>query len=191
MSTIRPRPRVRRPHAAVGALAVALGLALCAVLPTPSVPTALAQSLRCSIYLTQQRIPGDLSERGLINFARRHRARALRETSEEELDERSWISSAVFAFNRPPGDLEFHVLFYDMEEGRQFLREMSVFLGNRQDKTVLHRIRLPRPTFKPNREHELVVTVRRQEVGRVRFETSGEEVRHTGMVDFTEGENEP
>lgn len=163
----------------------AAGLAAAAVLG-PRVD-AEAQALRCQIFLTQARIPNGLSERGLVGFARGHRARALRETSEATLNERRWLANAVFQFNRPPGDLEFHALFYDVTEGsRNFIREMSVFVSDRAQRTVLHSLLLPRPTFRPNRRIEMVVTVRRQEVGTVRFETAGEEVRHSGTVSFTD-----
>lgn len=147
---------------------------------------AQAQRLRVQVYLTQARIPRTLSERGLIGFARGHRARRLQETTEEDLNERSWRANAVFAFNRPPGDLEFHALFYDRQDGpRNFIREMSVFVSDREQRTVLHRIDLPRPTFRPNRRIEMVITVRRQEVGSTTFDIVGEEIRHTGQVDFT------
>jgi len=149
--------------------------------------TAEAQRVRCTIHVTQARVPNSLSERGLINFARRHRAARLRETTEEELNDRKWMANAVFAFNRPPGDLEFHALFYDVTDGaRQFIREMSVFTSDRSQRTVLHRINLPRPTFRPNRRIEMVVTLRRQEVGRTRFIVDGEEIQHSGQVDFSD-----
>lgn len=147
------------------------------------------RGLRCQVHLTQARIPGNLSERGLVGFARRHRAARMRESTEPELNDRKWLANAVFSFNRPPGDLEFHALFYDITDGpRTFIREMSVFVSDRSQRTVLHRIRLPRPTFRPNRRIEMVVTVQRQEVGSTRFIIDGEEVRHSGMVDFTDEE---
>ena len=148
---------------------------------------AEAQRIRCRIYVTQARVPRSLSERGLIRFARRHRARRLRETTAEELDDREWRANAVFAFNRPPGDLEFHALFYDITDGpRDFVREMSVFVSDRSQRTVLHRMNLPRPTFEPNERIEMVVTLRRREIGRTRFRILGEEEQHSGQVDFTE-----
>lgn len=164
--------------------------ALCALaISWPEVRAEAQRGLRAQIYLTQARIPRTLSERGLIRFARGHRARQLRESSEAELNDRKWRANAVFAFNRPPGDLEFHALFYDVEGGvRNFVREMSVFTSDREQKTVLHRLSLPRPTFRPNRRMEMVVTVRRQEVGKTTFTVVGEEVRHSGQVDFTDSQ---
>lgn len=148
---------------------------------------AEAQRLRVQIFLTQARIPNGLTERGLIGFARGHRAARLQESDEANVRERRWHANAVFSFNRPPGDLEFHALFYDVQDGpRNFIREMSVFVSDRTQRTVLHRLMLPRPTFRPNRRIEMVVTVQRQEVGSVRFDLIGEEVRHTGQVDFTD-----
>ncbi|HJL19520.1 MAG TPA: hypothetical protein RMH99_27910 [Sandaracinaceae bacterium LLY-WYZ-13_1] len=182
---------VRRIPRTLSALLTTTAAGLCALaILWPDVP-AEAQRVRCRIYVTQARVPRTLSERGLIRFARRHRARRLRETNDEDLEEREWRANAVFAFNRPPGDLEFHALFYDITDGpRDFVREMSVFVSDRTQRTVLHRINLPRPTFEPNKRIEMVVTLRRQEVGRTRFELIGEEVQHTGMVDFSGGDDD-
>jgi hypothetical protein len=158
-----------------------------AVLAPELVATAQGR-LRVDIFVTQAQIPQSLTERGLIGFARGHRAARLQESTEENLRERRWHANVVFAFNQPPGDLEFHALFYDIHDGpRNFVREMSVFTADRSQRTVLHRLMLPRPTFRPNRRMEMVVTVRREEVGSTRFEVVGEEVRHTGQVDFTTG----
>ncbi|MGE0792195.1 MAG: hypothetical protein AB7S26_41365 [Sandaracinaceae bacterium] len=175
-------------------ISTTLGAAFALVLGAALVmqPAAQAQrggGLRCQVFLTQARIPDGLSERALIGFARGHRAARMAETGEQNLQERTWLSNAVFSFNRPPGDLEFHALFYDVTDGpRTFIREMSVFVSDRTQRTVLHRIRLPRPTFRPNRRIEMVVTVQRQEVGSTRFIIDGEEVRHSGQVDFSDEE---
>ena len=149
-------------------------------------PTAQAQRLRAQVYITQHRIPRSLNERGLIRFARGHQARRMRETTEEPIPERQWKGDMVVAFNRPVGDLEFQALFYDIEGGsRTFIGPpLSVFLNNRDDKTFVQRVRLDRPQFKPNNRYEVVITVRRQEVGRARFETLGERVQHSGEVSF-------
>jgi hypothetical protein len=50
----------------------------------------------------------------------------------------------------------------------------------------VQRIRLERPKFKPNRRMELVVTVRREEVGRANFDMIGEEVQRSGTVSFSD-----
>lgn len=147
--------------------------------------SALAQRLRARVYITQARIPRNLSERGLIRFARGHNARRLQEITDPPIPEREWRANMVTSFNTPPGDLEFQVLFYDLEEGRRFISPaLSTFVNNRDEKTFVQRLRLERPRFQPNRRMELVVTVRRQEVGRHRFELVGEAVRHTGEVSF-------
>jgi hypothetical protein len=172
-----------------GLVATTFAVALCAVALLWPQMKAEAQRLRVQIYITQARIPNSLTERGLIRFARGHRAARLQESSEEDLNSRRWYANAVFSFNRPPGDLEFHALFYDIEDGaRNFVREMSVFTSDREQRTVLHRLTLPRPTFRPNRRMEMVVTVRRQEVGNARFELVGENIHHTGQVDFTDAQ---
>lgn len=152
----------------------------------PELGAEAQRRLRVDIFITQAQIPQGLTERGLLGFARGHRAPRLQESSEANLRERRWHANTVFSFSQPPGDLEFHALFYDVHDGpRNFVREMSVFVADRTQRTVLHRLMLPRPTFRPNRRMEMVVTVRREEVGSVRFELVGEEVQHTGQVDFS------
>lgn len=173
--------RLSLPLSVVGACLLAL-----AVLFFPQLE-AQAQRVRCTVFLTQARIPANLGESGLLAFARRNRVVRAQETTEVDLNSRQWLMNAVFSFSRPPGDLEFHALFYDVHDGaRVFIREMSVFVGDRTQRTVLHAMRLPRPMFRPNRRLELVVTLRREEIGRTRFEVSGEEIRHSGQVDFSD-----
>lgn len=148
---------------------------------------AEAQRLRAQVFLTQQEVPRGLSERQLLGWARRANARRLHETREAELDDREWKANLVVAFNRPPGDIEFHVLFYDTEDGsRRFLQDMSTYVNDANQETYVQRIRLERPEFKPNRRTELVVTVRRNEVARKEFHLLGEERRRSGEVSFSE-----
>jgi hypothetical protein len=170
-----------------GSILLAL-VALCAVAAFPR--PAEAGRLKANIFLTQAKIPGQLNERGLLGFVRSHGTKRLRETSEQKLDERKFMAEMVTQFNAPPGDLEFHVLFYDIHDGsRQFVEDMSTFIDDRKQKVFLQRIKLPRPRFKPNRRMELVVTVKRQEVGSLKFTTEGEEKRHSGTVDFSDDDS--
>jgi hypothetical protein len=144
-----------------------------------------AGSLKANVFLTQNKIPNGLSEGGLIGFVRSHKAARLRESSEEKLEERKFMAEMVTQFNAPPGDLEFHVLFYDITDGaRQFIEDMATFIDDKKQKVYVQRVKLPRPRFKPNRKMELVVTVKRTEVGSLKFITDGEEKRNTGVVDF-------
>ena len=109
------------------------------------------------------------------------------ETTSEPIPQRRWLGDLVIAFNGPPGDLEFHVLFYDLTDGaRRFVDDLSTYVNDRTQKTYVQRIRLERPKFKPNRRMELVVTVRREEVGRATFDMIGEEVQRSGTVSFSD-----
>jgi len=168
--------------------AVGVGLALVVggfVLPSG----AEGQRLRAQVYLTQAQVPRNLSERQLLRWARGHQSTRLRETQEAELDDREWRANLVISFNRPPGDIEFHVLFYDTEDGpRRFLQDMSTYVNDPDQKTYVQRIRLERPEFEPNRRTEMVVTVRRNEVARKSFHLLGEERRRSGEVSFSEEE---
>ena len=174
-------------------LAAAIAATAFTVAPLPASVEGQGR-LRAQIWIVQQRIPRGLTERGLIGFARRANARRLRETTAEPLPERKWLGEMITSFNRAPGDLEFHVLFYDVEDGaRRFITDMSTFVNDRSQKTFVQRINLERGStrhdgFQPNHRMELVVTVRRQEVGRLNFELLGEEIRRTAQVDFSEEE---
>jgi hypothetical protein len=147
-----------------------------------------AGSLKANIFLTQHKIPNTTSEAGLLGFVKSHKAVRLAETSEEKIDERKFMAEMVTQFNAPPGDLEFHVLFYDITDGaRQFIEDMSTFIDDKKQKVFLQRIKLPRPRFKPNRRLELVVTVKRAEVGSTKIIVDGEQKRNSGVVDFGSG----
>lgn len=153
------------------------------ITPTP----AEAVRLRARVYITQAKIPRKISEKGLIGFARRHNTRRLQETQDEKLKDRKWKANMVIVFNAPPGDLEYQVLFYDIHDGpRRLVEDMSTFVNDRKQKTYLQKISLKRPRFKPNRNMELVVVVRRQEVGRMKFGVLGQEVRRSGTVNFSD-----
>jgi len=144
-----------------------------------------AGGLKANVFLTQNKIPGGLTEAGLLGFVRSHKAARVRESSEAAIDERKFMAEMVTQFSAPPGDLEFHVLFYDIHDGsRQFVEDMATFIDDRKQKVFLQRVKLPRPRFKPNRRMELVVTVKRAEVGSLKFITDGEEKRNSGVVSF-------
>ncbi len=175
-----PHSRVRRSIFSLAFVLVAI-----AALPLATTTLATAGSLRANVFLSQNKIPPKLTEKGLLGFVRSRGTKRLRETSEAKLEERTFMAEMVTQFNAPPGDLEFHVLFYDIHGGsRQFVEDMSSFIDDRKQKVFLQRIKLPRPRFKPNRRMELVVTVKRNEVGSLKFITEGEEVRRSGTVDF-------
>ncbi len=163
-------------------------LSLClTALGTSFVPAASAQRLRATIYVTQAAIPRGLSEKALIGFARGHQARIMAETTEPDLAARHWMGNMVVSFNTPPGDLEYHALFYDVTDGaRQFINDMSIYVSDRDQRTYVQRINLARPQFRPNRRLEMVVTVSHAEVGTSRLELRGEEVHRSGQVDFSE-----
>ncbi|MCG8554918.1 MAG: hypothetical protein MJD61_06465, partial [Proteobacteria bacterium] len=149
------KPNARRALKAPIALAVG-GLALLAMALCPA--PVDAGRLKAKVYLTQGRIPVRLTERGLLGFARRGHSYRLRETKNEQLGKRSWKANMVVAFNKAPGDFEFHVLFYDVHDGRRrFVEELSTFVSNRKQRTFIQRLSMPRARFKPNRHMELVV----------------------------------
>ena len=152
-------------------------------------PIAEAAGLKATVFLVQAKIPGNLSEKGLIGFARKNANKLLREQTDAPVKERKWQAEMVISFSAPINDMEFQVLFYDIHDGpRRFVNDMSMMLNDRSQKTYVQKVTLPRPSFKPNRQMELVVTVKRAEVGRLKFGVVGEEIKRSGEVSF--GDNE-
>lgn len=173
--------RVRR--LALAFLAAAAVLGALAALP---LDRADAQAgTHAKIFLIQSRIPGGLSEKGLLGFARKSNRPKLHEETGQPLKQRSWRGTLVAAFNKPLTDVEFQVLFYDVTESKRFISPpLSVFINDRTQKTFVQDIKLPRPDFKPNRKMELVVVIRRNEVAKHRFELLGEVEKNSGVVNF-------
>ena len=152
-------------------------------------PVAQAAGLKAQVYLVQTKIPNKLTEKALIAFARRNANKLLRETTDAPVKERKWQADMVVSFNAPVNDMEFQVLFYDIHDGpRRFVNDMSTMVNDRSQKTFVQKVTLPRPSFKPNRQMELVVTVKRAEVGRLKFGVVGEEVKRSGEVSFSDSE---
>ncbi|HEY2733503.1 MAG TPA: hypothetical protein VGI70_05940, partial [Polyangiales bacterium] len=144
---------------------------------------------KAQVYLTQAKIPGGLTEKGLLGFARGNSMKLLHETTDSEVKARKWKANLVVSFSHAVDDMEFTVLFYDIQDGpRRFVEDMSTMVNNRNEKTFVQPLTLSRPTFKPNRQMELVVTVKREEVGTLKFGVLGEEIKRSGEVSFSDDE---
>jgi len=171
-------------------LSMVVGFAATALLGTALfVQPVSAGGLKANVFLTQAKIPKGLTEKGLIGFARGNSQRFLRETDDSEVKQRKWKANMVVSFTGPVDDMEFTVLFYDVHDGpRRFVDEMSTMVNKRNEKTYVQPITLARPQFKPNRTLELVVTVKRAEVGRLKFAVQGEEIKRSGEVSFGDDE---
>ena len=144
---------------------------------------------RAQVYVTQAKIPSGLSEKGLIGFAAANSMKLLRESTDAPVKQRKWKANLVVAFSKPVDDMEFTVLFYDVQDGpRRFVDDMSTMVNKKTEKTFVQKLKLDRPKFKPNRKMELVVTVKREEVGRLQFGVLGEEVKRSGEVSFSDDE---
>src|SRR5262245_54111384 len=170
----------------IWSLAAAAWLAMC-VLVTAF--PAEAGGLKAQVFITQAKIPTGLSEKALIGFARANNQKLIRETTSEPIKERTWKATMVITFTAPPNDMEFTVLFYDVHDGpRRFVDDMSTMVNKKNEKTYVQKLTLDRPKFKPNRNMELVVTVRREEVGRLKFGVLGEEIKRSGEVSFSDAE---
>jgi hypothetical protein len=148
-----------------------------------------AAPLRAKVLITQTAIPQNLNERKLIAFAKSHNAKRLQETKDVPVKQRRWFAEMVVAFNSSPADLEYHALFFDVTGGgRRFVDDMAIMVSDKAQRTFLQKLKLKRPQFEPGRVYEIVVTVRRNEVGKTQFETTGDFEQRSGRVDFDDKE---
>ena len=170
----------------IGPLLVVLAFALAAA---GLIPVAEAGALKAQVFLLQAKVPNKLTEKALIQFGHRNAMKILRESNEKELKERTWTAEMIVAFNAPVNDMEFQVLFYDIHDGpRRFVNDFATMVNDKTQKTFVQKVTMPRPTFKPNRNMELVVTVKREEVGRLKFGVVGDEPKRSGQVSFSDEE---
>ncbi|HET8933071.1 MAG TPA: hypothetical protein VFN67_06525 [Polyangiales bacterium] len=152
---------------------------------------AEAGGLKATMYLTQAKIPGGLTEAKLLGFARANSMKLLHETKDDDIKKRKWKANLVVSFNKPVDDMEFQVLFYDIQDARRLVDDMSTMINKRNEKTFVQQLSMDRPMFKPNRQMELVVTVKRAEVGTLKFGVLGEEIKRSGQVSFSDEETGP
>jgi hypothetical protein len=174
-------------------LCLALGLALFSAALLPMAAEA-GGGLKATLALSLKDPPTSMPESSLMRFAQAHRPeqRKLTDGSFDnnraavKYEDRVFLAWLVTKFNNPPNDHEFQIVFYDVTNGaREFIDSTSIFINKSEgQKTFVTPLKLKRNRFKPNRKMELVVTVLRQEVGSLKFETHGKEKEHSGVVSF-------
>ena len=164
----------------------ALALAL-AIAPLPFGDAVAQAGQRAQVWIVQGALPRLPTQRALLGYARSHNARRVQEITDVPIPQRRWQGHLITKFRRPLGDVQFNVVFYDVEDGERRLagQPMEVFVNRRDETVFVQRFQLQRRDFRPNRAMELVVTIRRQEVGHTRFELVGEVPRNSGVIDFT------
>lgn len=166
-----------------------ISAALIALVLNTNNEASAAAPLRAKVLITQTAIPQNLNERKLIAFAKSHNAKRLQETKDVPVKQRRWFAEMVVAFNTSPADLEYHALFFDVTGGgRRFVDDMAIMVSDKAQRTFLQKLKLKRPQFEPGHVYEIVVTVRRNEVGKTLFETIGDFEQRSGRVDFDDKE---
>jgi hypothetical protein len=177
---------MKRPHH------IALATLSIAVLSLAIVGTSPAQApARATISVLGEPVPSTVqSLQQLTRFARSHRATRLNELfTDRPFEQRRWEATLVIQFSRPITEFEYQILYYDVtvpSDRRLVSGPEDVRVSSRTETTFVHDVRMPRSRFRPNRDIELVINVRRQEAGKVRFRIVGEAVQNSGEVDFTQ-----
>lgn len=168
---------------------VAASLAALVAAASP-IGLAFAQSVRATLFVVAGDLPRSLgSSDQVLRYARSHRARSLRESNEAEMDQRHWNATVVTQFARPFQDRNFTLLFYDVTDSPRSMvgSPMDIYVRG-GDSIVATDVRMERPRFRPNRDIEVVLTVRHAEAGRVRVRIEGEVRQGNGSLDFTAGD---
>lgn len=148
--------------------------------------SAQAQAGHAKVYLLTQKPPPGMSAARLQAYAKQQHSSVLQENDVQPLDSRSWRAQLVTVFDRPLGDSEFSLLFYEARPGvRTLVQDMVIMVANPKDKVLVQTLNLPRKMFQPNRDMEMIVKVRQREVGSCKFSLRGELPKNSGTVDFT------
>jgi|SRR5690554_151007 len=145
---------------------------------------------KAQIYVVQRSVPRTLpGANGHVNFGKKHNKRVLQEVTDVPVAERSWLARLIVKFDRPLGDWEFDVVFYDLSDGKRRYMDppMTMRVSDRDGSLFIQPIELKRPQFEPGMELELTLRTRGQEAGSRKIRLAGERIRvqHTGEVDFT------
>ncbi len=172
---------------------IACAIASLLAAAVPVAPVMAQAAPRATVYVVSGTVPRSVgSAQDLVRYARSHRARQLQESTAEPMDRRKWYADVVVQFAQPLPGRSFTILLYDVTDGERSLlgNPSDVFFGSATQTTIVQEIRMERPTFRPNRDIEVVVTVQRREVGRTRVRIVGEVPRHSGSLDFTQADPE-
>lgn len=145
---------------------------------------------KAQVFVVQRSVPRTLPGRdGHVQFGRKHNKRTLQEVTDVPVAERSWLARLIVKFDRPLGDWEFDVVFYDLSQGgRRYMDPpITMRVSDRDGNLFIQPIELKRPEFEPGMKLELTIRTRGQEAGSSKIQLAGERIRiqHTGEVDFT------
>lgn len=145
---------------------------------------------KAQIFVLQRSVPRTLpGANGHVNFGKKYHKNVLEEATDVPVAERSWLARLIVKFDRPLGDWEFDVVFYDLRDGgRRFMDPpMTMRVSDRDGSLFIQPIELKRPQFEPGMSLELSLRTRGQEAGSRKIRLAGERIRvqHTGEVDFT------
>jgi hypothetical protein len=174
-------------HLKIASTLPVLGLLTLAIVsPSPAQAPA-----RATISILGVAVPSTVQSLAqLTRFARSHRARSLNELmTDRPPSERRWEATLVIQFSRPITEFEYQILYFDATQAadrRLVSGPEDVRVSSRTETTFVHDVRMPRSRFRPNRDVDIVINVRRQEAGRARVHIVGEVIQNSGEVDFTQ-----
>ena len=168
------------------ALSLVLGLGLLSLVMLPTAASAGGRG-GATLYLSLKDPSRAANDRALLSFAKQNAKRQLPEVDAPKYEDRYYMVWLVAKFDQLPKDSEVHLLFYDLTDGaRKYFHERTAFIDKRHQTQVI-KLKLDREQFPPNRKIELVMTMLRQEVGSLKFDTTGKPKQHSGVVDFGDG----
>ena len=183
-------PRMFRRLPSGGLLLAAALLALASLSSGPSPAEGQGRNT-AQIYVVQGRVPSSFPGKdGALKFGRKNHRNTLQEVTGVPVKDRSWLARLVIQFQRPLGDWEYDILYFEKKGAQRELigSVVTVHVSDRNERTFIQRIELKRPEFKPKSKIELALRVRGRKTGTRNITLAGEElrVRYSGSVDFTQ-----
>jgi hypothetical protein len=105
----------------------------------------------------------------------------------ENTKTKSWKIYFAAFFRKPLNDLEITVKLYDVTTGRRHLvNSFEQYTEGRGQTSLISHIKLEREYFGVNKKIMVVMETRKTVLAQGTFHILGEEVKHSGKVDFTD-----
>lgn len=105
----------------------------------------------------------------------------------EDKKTKSWKVYIAAFFRKPLNDLEITVKLYDVTTGqRHLVNSFEQYTEGRGQTSLISHIKLEREYFGVNKKIMVVMETRKAILAQGTFHILGEEVKHSGKVDFTD-----
>jgi hypothetical protein len=141
------------------------------------------------IFLTKGRVALG-GQATLASTARQPEVHMVWPSEEHGNDQTAWNVDYVTLFDRPLGDYEVELKFWDVTKGpARYIGSREQFTRDKQTRMMAGELKLTAPEFERNRRYLVIVSTRRGNLAQVTFWLRGTPPRYDGRVEFGDDES--